>query len=234
MDLYLKGTATEAEDKSARKAEPLLRFNNDYLKKASRVEMPKRPVEERNVTIEDALGLSLKEIEGEANRCFNCSCVSVNSSDIGVALIALDARVTIVGSGGMRIISAEEFFGTLGNSLNKDEMITEIQVPRLPDGAKQIFLKHRVREAVDFAIVSVASVITEKGGKCEDARIVLGAVAPVPIQASKAEDLLRGKAIDEKIAEEAGRLAVSDAIPLNLNSYKVEITKTLVKRAILS
>ena len=60
------------------------------------------------------------------------------------------------------------------------------------------------------------------------------AIAPVPIQASKAEDSLRGKAIDEKIAEEAGRLAIADAIPLNLNSYKVEITKTLVKRAILS
>ena len=142
--------------------------------------------------------------------------------------------MTIVGPGGMRIISAEEFFGTLGNSLNKDEMITEIQVPRLPDGAKQIFLKHRVREAVDFAIVSVASVITEKGGKCEDARIVLGAVAPVPVKAGKAEELLRGQAIDDKIAEEAGRQAVADAIPLNMNSYKVEITKALVKHAIIA
>jgi NADPH-dependent glutamate synthase beta subunit-like oxidoreductase/CO/xanthine dehydrogenase FAD-binding subunit len=234
MDVYLKGAAAEAEDEAAKEARPFLKFNSDYLKKTSRVEMPKRPVAERSIAIEDALGLGLDEIEGEANRCFNCSCVSVNSSDIGVALIALDARVTIAGPGGVRTISAGEFFGTLGNSLNKDEMVTEIQVPRLPDGARQTFLKHRVRGAVDFAIVSVASVITEKGGKCKDARIVLGAVAPVPVQAKKAEELLRGRPIDDKIAEEAGRQAVADAITLNMNSYKVEITKVLVKQAIIA
>jgi NADPH-dependent glutamate synthase beta subunit-like oxidoreductase len=234
MDVYLKGAAGEAEDEAAKAAGALLRFNSDYLKKTSRVEMPKRPVAERSVTLEDALGLGLNEIEGEANRCFNCSCLSVHASDIGLALVALDATVTIAGPGGVRTISAGEFFGTLGISLKKDEMVTEIHVPRLPDGARQTFLKHRVRSAVDFPIVSVASVITEKGGKCKDARIVLGAVAPVPVRATKAEETLRGRPLNDKVAEEAGRQAVADAITLNMNSYKVEIAKVLVKQAIIS
>jgi NADPH-dependent glutamate synthase beta subunit-like oxidoreductase len=233
MDVYLKGAAAQAEDEAAKAGRPFLKFNSDYLKKTSRVEMPKRPVAERSMAVEDALGLGLSEIEGEANRCFNCSCLSVHASDIGVALIALDATVTLAGPGGVRTISAEEFFGTLGNSLKKDEMVTEIQVPRLPDGARQTFLKHRVRGAVDFPIVSVASVITEKGGKCDHARIVLGAVAPVPVRAKKAEELLGGRPLNDKVAEEAGRQAVADALPLNMNSYKVEITKALVKEAVL-
>jgi NADPH-dependent glutamate synthase beta subunit-like oxidoreductase len=233
IDVYLKGAVAKAEDETGKTTRPFLKFNSDYLKKTSRVEMPKRPVAERSIAIEDALGLALSEIEGEANRCFNCSCLSVHASDIGVALIALDASVTIAGPGGVRTISAEEFFGTLGNSLKTDEMVTEIHVPRLPDGARQTFLKHRVRGAVDFAIVSVASVITEKGGKCKDARIVLGAVAPVPVQAKKAEEVLRGRPINDKVAEEAGRQAVADALPLTMNSYKVEITKALVKEAVL-
>jgi NADPH-dependent glutamate synthase beta subunit-like oxidoreductase len=233
IDVYLKGAAAEVADETAKAARPFLKFNSDYLKETSRVEMPKRPIAERSIAVEDALGLGLNEVAEEANRCFNCSCLSVHASDIGVALIALNASVTIAGPGGVRTISAEEFFGTLGTSLNKDEMVTEIYVPQLPDGARQTFLKHRVRPAVDFAIVSVASVITEKGGKCEDARIVLGGVAPVPVQAKKAEEVLRGRPLNDKNAEEAGRQAVADALPLNMNSYKIEITKALVKQAII-
>jgi NADPH-dependent glutamate synthase beta subunit-like oxidoreductase/CO/xanthine dehydrogenase FAD-binding subunit len=234
IDVYLKGAAAEAADEAAKEAGPFLKFNSDYLKETSRVEMPKRPIAERDIAVEDALGLGLSEIEREANRCFNCSCLSVHASDIGVALIALDARVTIAGPGGVRTISAEEFFGTLGNSLNKDEMVTEIHVPRLPDGARQKFLKHRVRGAVDFAIVSVASVITEKGGKCEDARIALGAVAPVPFRAVEAEQAIKGKPIDSSNAEAAAEAAVAGAVLLSKNAYKVAITKTLLIRALVS
>ena len=233
MDVYLKGAAVEAEGEAAKTVRPFLRFNSDYLKETSRVEMPKRPVAERSIAVEDALGLGLSEIEGEANRCFNCSCLSVNSSDIGVALVALDARVTIAGPGGMRSISAEEFFGTLGNSLKKDEMVTAIQVPRLPEGSRQTFLKHRVRGAVDFAMVSVASVLTVANGVCKDACIILGAVAPEPLRVRAAEDILRGRPLDEKAAMDAAQAAIAGALPLAMNDYKVEITKTLVKRAIL-
>ncbi len=233
MNVYLKGKAA-AEEEAEKTAEPFLKFNSNYLKKTSRVKMPKRPVAERSIAVEDALGLGLSEVEGEANRCFNCGCISVNSSDTGLALVALDARVTIAGPQGVRTVPIAEFFGTLGTALETDEMVTEIRAPRPLEGARQTFLKHRVREAVDFAIVSVASVITEKAGKCEDARIVLGAVAPAPIRATEAEQFIKGKAIDSASAETAGAAAVAGAVPLSMNAYKIAIAKTLVKRALLS
>jgi NADPH-dependent glutamate synthase beta subunit-like oxidoreductase/CO/xanthine dehydrogenase FAD-binding subunit len=234
MDVYLKRMETQSEDKAEKAVEPFLKFNSDYLKKTSRVKMPKLPVAERSIAVEDALGLGLSEIEEEANRCFNCGCVSVNSSDMGVVLLALGARVEIAGPRGVRTVPIEEFFGSLRNVLEADEMVTEIQVPQPPDGAKQTFIKFRLRESVDFPIVSVASIITIDGGVCEDARITLGAVAPAPIRATMAEQAIKGKVINAATAEAASEAAIIDAVPLNMNAYKVEITKTLVKRAVLS
>jgi len=234
MDIYLKGARTPAEDRDKKTAEPFLKFNSDYLKNKSRVKMPKLPVAERSLDIEDALGLSSGEIEGEANRCFNCGCVSVHPSDIGVVLVALGAHVKIAGPGGSRTIPIENFFGSLRNTLEADEIVTEIQVPQPPDGAKQTFSKFRLRESVDFPIVSVASVITIDGGVCQDARIALGAVAPAPIRAAMVEQAIKGKPINAATAESASEAAITDVIPLAMNAYKVEITKTLVKRAILA
>jgi len=234
MDVNLKGREAKVEDGDEKAAKPFLKFNSDYLKETSRVEMPKRPVAERSIAVEDALGLGLSEIEGEANRCFNCGCVSVNSSDMGVVLVALGARVKIAGPKGVRTIPIGDFFSSLRNILEADEMVTEIQIPQPPDGARRTFLKFRLRESVDFPIVSVASVITVDGGVCRDARIVLGAVAPAPVRATMAEQAIKGRAINAATAEAASEAAIIGAVPLNMNAYKVEITKTLVKRAILS
>jgi xanthine dehydrogenase YagS FAD-binding subunit len=90
------------------------------------------------------------------------------------------------------------------------------------------------RRPIDFAIVSVASVISMAGGICKDARIVLGAVAPMPYRARAVEDALKGKPLDAASAEAAAEAAVIEARPLSKNAYKVEITKALVKRTILS
>jgi xanthine dehydrogenase YagS FAD-binding subunit len=196
--------------------------------------MPKRPIADRSIDIEDALGLSLGETEGEADRCFHCGCVSVHPSDMGVVLVALGAQVKIAGPGSTRSIPIENFFGSLRNNLEADEMVTEIQVPQPPDGAKQTFFKFRLRESVDFPIVSIASVITINGGVCQDASIALGAVAPAPIRATKMEQAIKGKAITAATAESASKAAITGAIPLAMNAYKVELIKTLVKRAILA
>jgi xanthine dehydrogenase YagS FAD-binding subunit len=97
----------------------------------------------------------------------------------------------------------------------------------------QTFLKFTVREPIDFAIVSVASVITREEGVCTDVRIALGAVAPGPVRAEKAEEMLKGNRIDEEIAARAAEQALAGARPLSKNAYKIEIARTLVKRAIL-
>jgi xanthine dehydrogenase YagS FAD-binding subunit len=81
--------------------------------------------------------------------------------------------------------------------------------------------------------VSVASVVTVNDGICKEARITLGGVAPAPIRAEAAERVITGRAIDEKTALKAAEQAVGGAKPLSMNTYKVAITKALVKRALL-
>jgi len=153
---------------------------------------------------------------------------------MAVALTAMDARLRITGRKGERTIPIPEFYTTMGNILETDEILTEIRVPPPAENVRQTFLKFRLRESIDFAIVSVAAMITVTGGVCRDARIVLGAVAPTPHRAEKAEEVMIGKNIDPAAAEAAAGAAVEDAKPLSKNAYKIQITKALVKKAILA
>lgn len=157
-------------------------------------------------------------------------CFSVCPSDTAIPLTALDATIVT----NKRSIPIGDFFEVLGNVLEDDEIVTEVQVPEPKSGTKQTFTKFALRKAIDFAIVSVASAITIEAGKVSDARIVLGVVAPVPYRAIAAEDVIKGNAISEALAETAGAAAVKDALALSKNAYKIQIAKTLVKRAILA
>jgi len=161
-------------------------------------------------------------------------CFAVCPSDTAVALTALHAKIKITGLRKKRIVPVKDFFTTLGNVLQPGEMVTEIQLPRPSDIAKQTFLRLTLRKPVDFAIVSVASVISLEDEICRDASIAIGAVAPVPIQAVKAEEIIRGKAITPAAAAEAAGAAVAGAKPLSMNAYKIEETKILVQRAIMA
>ncbi|MBI4329898.1 MAG: xanthine dehydrogenase family protein subunit M [Chloroflexi bacterium] len=161
-------------------------------------------------------------------------CFAVCPSDTAIALTALEADIIVQGKAGDRKIPVKDFFVTMGNVLTPGEIVKEIRVPKPPKEGKQTFLKFRLRKAIDFAIVSVASVIAIEGGVCQDARIVLGAVAPMPIRARNAEEAIMGKTIDTAMAEAAAMTAVAGAKPLTMNAYKIEITKALVKRAILA
>jgi xanthine dehydrogenase YagS FAD-binding subunit len=162
-----------------------------------------------------------------AKRCF-----AVSPSDCAVALAALDARIVVEGREGQRNLPVADFYTPLGNALKSDEMVTEVQFPKALEGARQKYLKFSLRKPIDFAIVSVASVITMNKGLCTNARIFLGAVAPAPVQATEAQEFLRGQSIDEHVAAEAAEIALKGARPLSKNAFKVEIAKTLVKRSI--
>jgi CO/xanthine dehydrogenase FAD-binding subunit len=209
-------------------------FSSPSFEAAPRIRIPLLPASERikSIDVEDTPGLSLSEIETEASRCFNCGCLAVSPSDIGIALIALDANIVTT----KRTVDAQNFFtasATGSTVLDSDELITEIQIPKPQDGVRQNYLKFTLRSPIDFAIVSVASIITVEKGVCTDAHIVLGAVAPEPVRAKKAEEVMKGRPIDQNAVTEAAEQAVAGARPLSMNAYKVEITKTLVKRALL-
>jgi xanthine dehydrogenase YagS FAD-binding subunit len=157
-------------------------------------------------------------------------CFAAFPSDTAIALTALGATL-ITNRGNIQI---GDFYGVLGNVLETDEIVTEVQVPEPQAGTKQDFIKISLRQSIDFAIASVAVSIAISGGNVEDASIVLGGVAPVPYKATGAEDALKGNAISDSVADAAGAAAVSDAFPLGDNAYKIQIANTLVKRAILS
>lgn len=158
-------------------------------------------------------------------------------SDMAIALSALNATI-ITNS---RRVPIDNFYIVLGNTLAPDEIVTGVEVPKPAAGVKQYFYKQAYRRAIDWALVSVASAITVTGGNVSAARITLGAVAPTPYRATGAETYLVGKAISDATATAAANEAVKDAFPLDggkppqtSNAYKVQIAKTLVKRAILA
>ena len=231
INRYLGGKGTLQVEK---KVEHLTRCNGECLEKSTRVKAPQQPVSNYRLDKEDVLGIDLNSAETEAKRCFNCGCDGVNPSDIAPALVALDA--TIVTS--KRTVKAEEFWvadkGLKPTLLDNDEIIIEIRVPKPAANIKSSFLKFAMRKSIDFPIVNCATAIESRDGIVKSARICLNAVYSNPYRVTQAEDAIKGKPIDEANAEAAGVAAVSNAIPLPYNKFKIQIAKTLVKRTILA
>ncbi len=164
----------------------------------------------------------------------------VHPSDTAPALAALGATARIVGGSGERVVPLDKFFVTpkqdvsRENVLQPNEVLADITVPSAPTGSKAIYVKEMVREVWDFALCSVAAMVTVQNGVVQDARIVLGGVAPIPYRALKAEAAIKGKPLDEASCAAAGLAAVDGARPLAKNAYKVPLTQAVVKRALLS
>ena len=118
--------------------------------------------------------------------------------------------------------------------LDDDEIVLEIRVPRPAAGAKSHYLKFALRNSIDFPVVSCAASIESNTGMVKTARICLNAVSGRPYRATKAEDYIKGKSIDESNAAAAAEAAISDTCPLTNNKHKIHIARALVKRAILT
>jgi NADPH-dependent glutamate synthase beta subunit-like oxidoreductase len=203
-----------------------LTSDTEGIKNKTALKLRELDADKRRLDVEDSESPGTDEALGEARRCLNCGCYTIHPSDIAPALIALGAEIIT----SQRTIGAGEFFevNTLSNTvLGFNEIITEIRIPALPAGAKSIFKKMALRKAIDFPIVNCAIVTGESP------RVCLGAVAPVPLRAYKAEEALKGKAIDEAVASAAGEAAIEGAHPFEGTKYKLQIAKTLVKRALL-
>jgi xanthine dehydrogenase YagS FAD-binding subunit len=162
----------------------------------------------------------------------------VSPSSLAPILIALDAKVKLHGPQGARELSVQEFFVTpqsaqeSEHALKPGELVTEILAPP-PGEAKMAVYEVREKEALDWPLAAAAVVLKLEGGRVQSARVVLGHVAPVPWPAPEAEEALKGKAVDEDVAWEAGKAALSKATPLSKNAYKVQLARVAVKRAIL-
>jgi xanthine dehydrogenase YagS FAD-binding subunit len=151
------------------------------------------------------------------------------------ALLALNARVVIANSEGERKVPLDAFFsgpGNLGETVLKTgELLTAVEVPD-QQNTHQIFLKQRIRHAADFALSSVAAAVRMSDGVCEEIRLVHGGVAPFPVLAATAEEMIKGKRLEERLVSDAAEASVSQARPLPMNGYKVDLTRALVRRAL--
>ena len=226
-----KGAAVQAAEAPATAGE-LHPVNLAALAATKPVKVRVRAVSARSISKEDAASIDWPSVRAEAGRCLACGCVAVNASDLAPALIALGARIATT----ERSLAAEDFFAAgLASTtvLRPGELVTEVRVPPAPAGSRQGYHKFRIRNAIDFPIVGVASLLTLNGKKVQAARIALGAVAPVPLRAAEAEQFLVGKPLTEETAEVAASLAVQAAQPLGKNAYKVQIVKALLRKALL-
>lgn len=165
----------------------------------------------------------------------------VHPSDLAPALIAHNAKVTITGPNGKtRTVPLESFFILPSvdphreNVLGPGEIVTDVIVPPAPAGTRSVYLKFKEKESMDFALSSAAVALTLADGVCKDARVVLGGVAPIPWRAKAAEATLKGKRIDAAVAQAAGTASTQGAAPMEQNGYKIPLTQTLVKRAVLA
>ncbi len=229
IDAYLAGTEV-APSQIPTGLVPLA-INKAALATSERVETPYVEIAERNLLTEDFKNLSKEAVDTEALRCANCGCVAVNCSDVATALIALDAQVFTT----QRTLAAEQLFAASESSttvLADDELIKEIWIPTPSPESRQSYLKFRIRNSIDFPIVSVAFKSTMQDGVFHDSRVVLGAVSPIPLRARLVEDLLEGKAPGEVLANEAANLTVSNAQPLARNKAQVEVLKALINKTI--
>jgi xanthine dehydrogenase YagS FAD-binding subunit len=160
-------------------------------------------------------------------------------SNAAVPLVAYGASFVIEGEKGPRTVAAEDFFvlpdqdPTRENVLGPGEILREIRVPSTK-GRRSAYAEVRERAAFDWPLVAVAAVVEPSGGSVKSARIVLGAVAPIPWRSTKAEEALVGKPLGAHSAEAAAEAAIEGAEPMTDNGYKVDLVKTLVRRVVAS
>lgn len=141
----------------------------------------------------------------------------VPSMDSGPVLVALDARVTVAGPGGVQQMPLTEFFvGPRKTILAPDELLVDILIPAAMLGRPASFLKFGLRKGQALALVNVAASVATEDGRIGETRIALGAVSPTVIRAVKAEAVVTGKQVgDTSALRQAGEVAVTEARPID-------------------
>lgn len=165
-------------------------------------------------------------------------CFIVHPSDTAPALVALDAKITIVGAKGTRTVPLSSFFVLPEKSLLKEnvlepgEVVTEILVDPPTAGTRSMYRKVRERGAFDFAMAGAAIALTLSSGKVGTASVVLSGVAPIPWRSAEAEKALVGRPLDAEAAAAAAAAAVKDASPLEKNAYKVPMIRGVLEETL--
>jgi xanthine dehydrogenase YagS FAD-binding subunit len=166
------------------------------------------------------------------------ACVATHASDVAVALVALDARLVLAGTGGVRTVALADFYRTPGdtpeveNDLRPGELITEVVVPRLDWAANSTYVKVRDRQSYEFALCSAAVALDVRDGRIADARVAAGGVGTVPWRLTGVEAALRGAPAAQSSFEDAASVATGGAEPLSDNGFKLSLLPRTIIRAL--
>jgi xanthine dehydrogenase YagS FAD-binding subunit len=167
------------------------------------------------------------------------ACIATHPSDMCVALAALDAKVHVAGPARERTIAFCEFHRLPGNTpqhdtnLHRDEIVTAVELPARGFAANYTYLKLRDRLSYAFALVSVAAALALDGRTIKEARLALGGVAHKPWRDTAAEAALRGQAADRAAFTQAADLVLRDARGYAHNSFKIELARRGIVRALM-
>jgi xanthine dehydrogenase YagS FAD-binding subunit len=162
-------------------------------------------------------------------------CCIVHPSDIAPALVAFEAQARIVGPKGNRLVPLENFHVLPRENVEKEtvldpgEIVTEILLPRPPNGIRSSYRKVRARRSWDFALAGVALAIVLSRDRVERARVVLSGAAPIPWRSREVERVITGNRLDAAIVAEAAKAAVKNAQPLAHNDYKINLFRAIIE-----
>jgi xanthine dehydrogenase YagS FAD-binding subunit len=165
-------------------------------------------------------------------------CIATNPSDQNVALMALDAMVHIEGVKGQRSVPIEEFYLVPGSTpqletvLESGDLIAYLTLPKMPAGAKSVYLKLRDRASYEFALASAAIVMKQNGGRIDFVRVAMGGVGTKPWRSVEAEKMLLGKPATASNFVAAAEAALHGAKPQSQNGFKVELAKRCLVHAL--
>jgi len=163
----------------------------------------------------------------------------VSPSTIAPMLIAYKARLRITGIDANREVELEKFYRTpkaeddREHDLKPNEIVTHIIVPA-PKNARAANYEVRQKEVFDWPLATASVVLHISGNIVQSARVVMGAVAPVPWLSSEAAQEIMGKPVNEETAGAAAAAAVIKARALSQNGYKIKLASVAVRRALLA
>lgn len=157
------------------------------------------------------------------------------AADLATPLMILDAELLLTSTRGNRKVAINDFFVGPGKTvLEPDELLIEVSLP-LQKG-KSVFLKLGRRKAMTLSVVNVAVRLEMEGARCKDARIALGAMAPVPLRCTRAEGLIKGQVLDKSLIDQCAAEAVAETSPIDdqraSSWYRKKAGTVLVARAL--
>ncbi|MGW2407960.1 FAD binding domain-containing protein [Streptomyces sp. NPDC001739] len=166
------------------------------------------------------------------------SCIATHPSDMAVAMTALEAEIELLGAdGSVRRVVITDFYRLPGDTphietvLRPSEMITGVILPPPPPG-RQLYRKVRDRASYEFALVSVAAVVSTDRGMVSDVRVAFGGVAHKPWRSFEAEAALVGRPATMTAYRAAAQAAMRDAVGQGHNDFKIELARRTLCRTL--